>query len=543
MDKLCGLYVRVSTERQSEIKDGSLDTQTDRLKQYISFRKKSTQSDIKHQDKWKISEVYREEGKSGKNTERPALQKLLSDIKSGLINTVLCTKIDRITRSLVDFYKLNEIFTKHNVDFISLEENFDTSTPMGKAMLKMTLVWAELEREQTSARTKEKMLWRAQQGLWNGGQILGYDLIDKKLAVNKNEAKLVNLMFNKYLELGSVLKVVEHLNEHGYRTKEYISRRRNAKRGGNKFFNQYISHVLKNRIYLGQVWHHDKVYPGQHKPIVNEKLWNEANRVLKVQTPRRISPKREVKHTFILQGLLRCGWCGNYMSTKYSTGKKGLHYYYQCTKNAHGGKSACDMRYVPAAELEKVVLDKLKQMSVDKKRIQNIVNEANKDTESTLTSLRKDRKIQENKLAPIKNAIKNIIGNMAKEERLKDSKSVSEELNRLELQREQIEKDIQNIDFEINQVKQQVLSAKVMYDSLTKFSQIYEAATPQELKELLPCFVEKVTWTPSEIEIALFEQEVQKGQFPSSNHSNAGALEVVNWLPHEDSNLGPGGYT
>jgi len=530
MDKLCGLYVRVSTERQSEIKDGSLETQTDRLKQYMGFRAKSALDDAK-QAKWKVVDIYREEGKSGKNTERPALQKLLSDVKEGLINAVLCTKIDRITRSLIDFYKLNEIFIKHNVDFISLEENFDTSTPMGKAMLKMTLVWAELEREQTSQRTKEKMLWRAQQGLWNGGQILGYDLIDKKLSVNKDEAKLVNLMFNKYLELGSVLKVVEYLNGRGYRTKEYISRRRNAKRGGNKFFNQYISHVLKNRIYIGQVWHHDKSYPGQHKAIVNEKLWHEANRTLKLQTPKRINPKREVKHTFILQGMLRCGWCGNYMSTKYSTGRKGLHYYYQCTKNAHGGKSACDMRYVPAAELEKVVLDKLKQMSRDKKRIQRIVNEANKDTESTLTNLRKDRKIQENKLAPIKNAIKNILSNMAKEEKLKNSKSISEELNRLELQQEQMERDIQTIDFEINQVKQQVLSAKVMYDSLTKFSQIYEAATPQELKELLPCFVEKVTWTPTEIEIALFEQEAQKGQFPSSNHSNAGALEIVNWLP------------
>ncbi len=111
------------------------------------------------------------------------------------------------------------------------------------------------------------------------------------------------------------------------------------------------------------------------------------------------------------------------------------------------------------------------------------------------------------------------------------------------MQREQIEKDIQTIDFEIDQVKQQILSAKVMYDSLTKFSQIYEVAKPQELKELLPCFVEKVTWTPTEIEIALFEQEAQKGQFSSSNHSSAGALEVVYWLPLEDSNLGPGGYT
>ena len=530
MEKLCGLYVRVSTERQSELKDGSLDTQTDRLKQYIGFREKSLVDDTKS-TKWKAVEIYREEGKSGKNIERPALQKLLSDIKAGLINTVLSTKMDRITRSLIDFYKLNEIFTKYNVDFISLEESFDTSTPMGKAMLKMTLIWAELEREQTSHRTKEKMFWRAQQGLWNGGQILGYNLVDKKLVVNKDEAKTVNLMFKKYLELGSVLKVVEYLNTHGYRTKQYVSHRKNTTRGGNRFFNQYISHVLKSRIYIGQVGYHDKAYPGQHKGIVDEKLWNEVNRVLKLQTPKRINPKREVKHAFILQGLLRCGWCGNCMSTKYSTGNNGLHYYYQCTRNAHGGKSACNMKYVPATELEQAVLNKLKEMSTDKKLIQKIVNEANKDTESTLSSLKKDHRIQENKLAPIKNAIKNILNNMAKEKRLKDSKSVLEELSRLELQKEQIEKDIQNIDFEISQVKQQVLNARVMYDSLIKFSQIHEAATPQELKELLPCFVEKVTWKPSEIEIALFDHEEQIGQLPSGNHSSGGALEVMNWLP------------
>ncbi|MFH1904450.1 MAG: recombinase family protein [bacterium] len=235
MERCCGLYARVSTERQSEVKDGSLDTQISRLKNYISFRSPSSSKEL-----WKATKVYREEGKSGKNTDRPELQNLISDIKSGKINAVLCTKLDRISRSLIDFYKLVELFEKHHVEFISLEESFDTSAPMGKTMLKITLVFAELEREQTSKRTKDKMQWRAEQGLWNGGQVLGYDLVDKKLAINPKEAKLVKLMFEKYLELGSVLKVVEWLNKHGYRTKEYISHRKGVKRGGNKFFNANV---------------------------------------------------------------------------------------------------------------------------------------------------------------------------------------------------------------------------------------------------------------------------------------------------------------
>lgn len=543
MDRLCGLYARVSTERQSEVRDGSLDTQMDRLKQYVSFRQPSSSKE-KYAESWKIVDVYREEGRSGKNTERPELQRLLSDIEIGRINTVICTKIDRVTRSLIDFYNLNGKFDKYNIDFISLQENFDTSQPMGKAMLKMTLVWAELEREQTSLRTKEKMGWRAEQGLWNGGQILGYDLVEKKLVVNEREAKLVKLMFKKYLELGSVLKVVEWLNSNGYRTKEYISNRRGMKRGGRRFFNANVLQKLTSRVYLGEIGHDGNIYPGQHKAIIDRQLWDEVNKLIKMHAPKRVNPKREVKHAFILQGLLKCGWCGSYMSTKYSTGRNELHYYYQCTRNSHGGNDACSMKYVPAPELEKAVLKKLKGMSIDKNLIKKIVSEANKNTESTLKELNKNRRIQENKLIPIKDAIANIVDVISKGKGMDKIKSLSEKLNELELQKEQIEKDINNMDFEINQVKQQVLNAKVMHESLLKFSQIYESASPSELKELLPRFVERVTWKPTEIEIALFDQEVQRGQMDESvTTKGSGALEIVKWLPGQDSDLRHTGYS
>ena len=542
MDRLCGLYARVSTERQSEVRDGSLDTQVDRLKQYIDFKKPLAK--VKRADDWKIIDVYREEGKSGKTTERPELQRLMSDIKTGRINAVICTKLDRITRSLIDFYKLNATFTKCNVEFISLEENFDTSTPMGKAMLKITLVFAELERETTSERTKDKMQWRAERGLWNGGQILGYDLVDKMLVVNNKEAKLVKMMYKKYLELGSVLKVVEYLNDHGYRTKEYTSNRRGIKRGGKRYFNANVLQKLSSRAYLGEVEHNGNVYPGQHKGIIDRQLWEEVNRLIDMHAPKRVNPKREMKHTFILQSLLKCGWCGSYMSTKYSSGRNGLHYYYQCTRNSHGGKDACNMKYVPAPELEKTVLKKLKEMSGNKQLIKNIINEANKNTEKTLKDLKSQRRTQENNLSPIKDAIKNLVHAISQGKGLDKSKSILEELNGLESQKEQIEKDITGLDFEINQVKQQVLSAKVMHESLTKFRQIYEVATPKELQDLLPRFVERVTWTPTEIEIALFDQEVQRGQLDNGNATTngGGALPVVNWLPGLDSNQRPNGY-
>jgi len=538
MDKLCGLYARISDPNDANIKDNSVDTQIDKLKQYVDYESKS-----KSGTSWKVVGTYRDEGKSGKNTDRPALQKLLSDIRAGRINTIICTRLDRITRSLLDFYKLYEIFTKHNVQFISLLEKFDTTTEMGRAMLKMTLVWAELERGLSSERTKAKMLWRATQGLWNGGHVLGYDLVKKELVENKKESKLVNLIFSKYLELGSVLKVVEYLNDHGYRTKEFISRRGNTKKGGSLFYNQYVLHTLTNKVYLGQIAQQGKVYDGKHAAIVGNKLWHEVNAKIKLQSPKRTNPRRKTKHVFLLQGLVKCGWCGNYMSTKYSTGRNGLCYYYQCTQNARRGKKACNMKYVPAAQLEKAVLNEIKKIGADKQRIQRIVDEANKDNNSTIKGLKKDRKHQDVQLTDVNGKIKNIMHNISSHPRLKSSKSIAEELNNLESQKNQIEKDIQNIDFEIGQVQQQTMSARIMYESLTKFNQIYEAGNPQEIKDLIPLFVERVTWTPTEIEIALFEHEAQKGQFqPNGNHSSGGALEVKKWLPREDSNLRHCGY-
>lgn len=534
MERLCGLYTRVSTERQSEIKDGSLDTQMDRLKDYMKFRVSSLGG---KNEKWKIIGRFREQGRSGKNMERPELQRLISEIKSGKINAVICTKIDRISRSLIDFYKLMELFEKYHVEFISLEENFDTSMPMGKAMLKITLVFAELEREQTSKRTKDKMQWRAEQGLWNGGQVLGYEIVDKKLVVNKEEAKLVNLIFGKYLELGSVLKVVEYLNSHGYSTKEYISNRRNIKRGGKKFFNANVLQKLTSRTNLGQIEHNGKIYPGQHEAIVDEKLWNEANRMLALHAPKRKNPKRKTKHMFIFLGLLRCGWCDSYMTSKYSTGKKRLHPYYQCTKNSHGGKTACNMKYVPAENFEKAVLKKLKEISQDKKLIEKIVKKANTSNNSIIGDLQREKKNHDNKLRPINNSIENILSAICKGV---ETKSVKNKLRDLELQKEEIEKDIRNIDFEINQLEQQVLNARAMHESLTRFRQIYATATPTELKELIPRFVEKVIWSPTEIKIALFDHEVERG-LPTDDNENSGggAPEFIDWLPRLDSNQRP----
>ncbi|MGM0568850.1 MAG: recombinase family protein [Elusimicrobiota bacterium] len=271
---------QVSTEGQADVKEGSLKSQMSRLKSLIKSKNNM-------REKWKLVKVYVEKGCSGKDLNRPQIQLLLADILKQKINVVLCTRVDRITRSLIDFYYLFRIFEKHDTAFICFDDNFDTSTPMGRMSLKMILVFAELEREQAADRTKKCLHSRGLAGLWNGGQVLGYDINRNNpgyLKINQDEKKLVKTIFKTYLRTNSLKKTCNYLNSRNFKTKTYISRRGN-KHCGTIFRLQSIRNILNNKIYTGKIEINKKnkyknqsslppearyqVVPGQHKAIID----------------------------------------------------------------------------------------------------------------------------------------------------------------------------------------------------------------------------------------------------------------------------------
>lgn len=246
--KKCGLYLRVSTEEQASVKEGSLKSQKIRLQALIKSKNTS-------KERWQVTRIYTEKGRSAKDMNRPQLQMLFDDVRRGNINVVLCTRIDRITRSLLDFYSLFQMFQENNTDFICLDDYFDTSTPIGRMALKMILVFAELEREQIADRTKKCLRTRALSGLWNGGHVLGYDIDYNNpgfLKVNDSEKKLVNLIFKTYLNAGTFRKICKFLKEKGIRTKSYISRK-GIMHQGMSFLHRHLSQTLKNKVYIGKI--------------------------------------------------------------------------------------------------------------------------------------------------------------------------------------------------------------------------------------------------------------------------------------------------
>ncbi|MDD5529549.1 MAG: recombinase family protein [bacterium] len=531
--KKIGIYTRVSSQRQADIQSGSLDTQADRMRNYAKIRNKE-------EDPWEVVDIYREEGKSGKNIERAELQRMLADIKTGKINTVLCTKIDRITRSLLDFYKLWKIFEEHNVDFVTLEENFDSSTPNGRAMLKITLVFAELEREQTAKRTIEKMQWRAEQGFWNGGQVLGYtcDPENKgKLLKNEEEVKLVNLIYQTYSEVGSFLKTAESINTKGYRTKCYTSRRGET-HGGRKFIDTEISRILRNPLYTGNIMYNGQFYQGKQEPIVPQSIWDEVQQLIRIRAPKRRGASRKRKHVFLFEGLLYCGWCGAHMTPMYCGGRnKKLYYYYQCTTNSHSGKEGCKMPYVPAEVIEQLMCERIRELGKNENLIKEIAEDNVNAYIEEINILQMQRRTLQSKLTAIDTNIDNwleLIGNgTAKKEGILDM--IIRKMSDSSQQKKELENQIDELNLKIREIKEKKINIETMQNSLVKFSDLFDLATAEEKKILMQLIIHKLIYSPNEIKYALYDRPTCKEYIDkyaiSDSSKSTVAVEFNKWLP------------
>ena len=353
--KNCAIYTRVSTDIQAEKEFSSHEAQEEKIRSFIES-----------QNNWQVFKVYSDAGYTGANTNRPALREILEDIKQKKIDIILAYKIDRLTRSPKDFYQLIEVFEKYNVSFISITERFDTSTPAGRLLRNIMLTFAQFERELTSERTKDKLLERTRKGFWNGGRPpYGYERKNKKLVINKKETEIVRLIFETYLETGSVNNTYDILKE------KHIKNRQ-----GKTLSKAHLALILRNIIYTGKIKYAGQIYQGIHQPIISEELFELAQKIHK----RRIR-KFRIYRDFLLGGLIRCKECGYKMSAcftnKHGNRKLKRYYYYRCTCVNKKGWQACSTKEVSADRLESYILENLERISVDKNYIENLVFKLN----------------------------------------------------------------------------------------------------------------------------------------------------------------------
>jgi len=341
----CAIYTRKSTEHGLELEFNSLDAQREACEAYIK-------SQIS--EGWQVlPKRYDDAAFSGGNLERPALQKLLTDIESGQIDVVVVYKIDRLTRSLADFAKLVEVFEAKAVSFVAVTQQFNTTTSMGRLTLNVLLSFAQFERELASERVRDKIAASRKKGKWTGGSApLGYDVKDKKLVVNSSEAKTVRLIFIRYLALKSFQKLIDELNEKGIVTKRRPLAGKSA--GGIPFTYGPLAYLLRNRTYLGETSHSGHQFRGEHEPIIGRKIFEEVQQLLKANSAGRTG--RRHQNGALLTGLLFDD-CGNRMSPSYTT-KHGVRYpFYVSSALLRGRKTQVgSVTRVSAAEIEAAVI-------------------------------------------------------------------------------------------------------------------------------------------------------------------------------------------
>jgi site-specific DNA recombinase len=340
----CAIYTRKSSEEGLEQEFNSLDAQHDACEAYVVSQKA---------EGWvAVRDRYDDGGFSGGTLVRPGLQKLLSDVEAGLVDVVVVYKIDRLSRSLMDFAKLVEAFDRNNVTFVSVTQSFNTTTSMGRLTLNILLSFAQFEREVIGERIRDKFAASRKRGMWMGGFVpMGYDVKDRKLVINEVEAATVRMIFERFVALGSASTLARALQAEGVTNKR-----------GRLIDKGFIYKLISNRVYLGEAVHKGASYPGEHEAIISKELWESVHAILK-ESPRERRAKNRNRSEALLKGLVFTA-TGAAMTPTYTRKGERLYHYYtsmDLIRNRAVADKAAPLR-LSAAVVDGAVIAELRRL-------------------------------------------------------------------------------------------------------------------------------------------------------------------------------------
>ena len=338
----CAVYTRKSTDEGLDKEFNSLDAQRESCEAYVTSQRA---------EGWVlVPDRYDDGGISGGTLERPGLQRLLRDIEAGLIDCIIVYKLDRLSRSLMDFSKLVEVFDANQVTFVSVTQSFSTTTSMGRLTLNILLSFAQFERELAGERIRDKVAASKARGMWMGGPPpLGYEVKDRKLIINDAEAAWVRRIFAGFVEIRSATKLVPILQAEGVRTKTD----RPVDKGA-------IYKLLNNRLLIGEIAHKGNVYQGEHAPIVSRRVWDEAHEIMAESTQVRANENRS-ETPALLRGLI-FGPDGRALSPSHTRKRGKIYRYYVSQAVLKGTDNGCLVRRIAAGEIETAVIDQVRAL-------------------------------------------------------------------------------------------------------------------------------------------------------------------------------------
>lgn len=338
----CAIYSRKSTDEGLDQDFNSLDAQRESCEAFIASQKA---------EGWILApDRYDDGGYSGGTLERPALKRLLADVEAGKVDVIVVYKIDRLSRSLMDFSKLVETFDRGNVTFVSVTQSFNTTTSMGRLTLNILLSFAQFEREVIGERIRDKFAASRKRGMWMGGVVpLGYDVRDRKLWINETEAATVRMIFRRFIALGSAIALVRELKQKDIRNRQ-----------GKPIDKCFLYRLLNNRIYIGESVHKGEAYKGEHEPIIDPDTWCKVHTILK-DPPRKRAARTRAQTPALLKGLIY-GPDGRALSPSHTRKGGRLYRYYVSQTVTKGGACGALWARVPAGDVEAAVIDQLRDI-------------------------------------------------------------------------------------------------------------------------------------------------------------------------------------
>lgn len=440
---------------------------------------------IKAQENWELVKIYEDPAESGDKWGRPQLQDMLYDVKNDEIGVIVTIKLDRISRSVQDFHRILEIFDDNNVSLVSVTQGFDTGTAAGKLLRNILIDFAQFERDINSERTKEKRIMRARKGLWNGGTVpFGYKSVDKKLVIDKSAAKIIREIFEKFVETKSVTKVRDHLDIRGYKTKN-----------GKKWGKTTIHSILKRPVYAGKLFEGGEYYDGIHEAIIDPDKFFAVQNISKLDYR---STKRSDR-LFMLKGLVKCGNHDCAM-TPYSVRKNNgtRYYYYFCTHKNNHRKVNCPTAYANADNLEKYVIERLRQLSDQDKDFREIVSGVNMESEKQKNPYKEELSEVKARIKEIELKVDNFLDSIAS-----SGKKALTEL--IESKVEKLQNDLTILKNRRGELKLLIASspqqadAELILDALRNFSKFYDKSLPAERMAFLQRLIKEVIVSENDI--------------------------------------------
>ncbi|MCP4593914.1 MAG: recombinase family protein [bacterium] len=477
----CAIYTRKSTDEGLDREFNSLDAQREAGEAYIASQK--------HEGWVSLSERYDDGGFTGGNMDRPAMKRLLADIEEGKIDCIVVYKVDRLSRSLLDFTRIIETLDKHSVSFVSVTQQFNTTTSMGRLTLNILLSFAQFEREIISERTRDKIAATRRKGKWSGGMpVLGYDVVTtpggSKLIVNEDEARTLRAIFDLYLNHQSLIETVHEIDARGWSSKRWITKKGNE-RGGKPFTKSSLFRLLTNVVYLGKITYKDEIHEGEHAAIVDANIFDRVQRLLKRNGR---TGGKHVRNRFgaLLKGILRCTPCECGMVHTHTTKNGNKRYrYYVCQNAQSRGWQNCPAPSVPALEIERFVIDQIKCVGRDTDLLAETLEQCRRQREESIKDLKAEKLALERELKRLDGELRKLAG---------QDGLATDQMADLHDRIHGSEQRATEVREQIIRLGRELVDAREVAQACSRFEPVWDTFAPREQARILHLLIERVDY-------------------------------------------------